>query len=88
MEVCRYELLKEEGDGVFRFEERGSVHATAGEAGALIPPFEHHVLANARPDRSSLTLHVYGGEMDHCTIFEPLGDGLYRRQARSLTYDE
>jgi 3-mercaptopropionate dioxygenase len=88
MEVCRYELLDEEGDGVFRFAERGSVHATAGEAGALIPPFEHHVLANARPDRSSLTLHVYGGEMDHCTIFEPLGDGLYRRQNRSLSYDE
>ena len=88
MEVCRYELLEEEGDGVFRFAERGSVHAMAGAAGALIPPFEHHVLANARPDRPSLTLHVYGGEMDHCTIFEPLGSGLYRRQARSLSYDE
>lgn len=88
MEVCRYELLGEEEDGTCRFAERGSVHAMAGAAGALIPPFEHHVLANARPDRPSLTLHVYGGEMDHCTIFEPLGAGLYRRQARSLSYDE
>jgi hypothetical protein len=64
------------------------VHAAAGAAGALIPPFEHHVLANALPDKPSLTLHVYGGEMDHCHIFEPAGDGFYRRRMKSLSYDE
>lgn len=88
MEVDRFELV-EEADGVCRFEERGAVRATAGTAGALIPPFEHHVLANARPDRASLTLHVYGGEMDHCDIFEPLGEkGRYRRHSRQLSYDD
>src|SRR5947208_14491492 len=50
MEVIRYELTDEQ-DGVCRFEQRGSVQAAAGSAGALIPPFEHHVLANARPAR-------------------------------------
>ena len=91
MEVIRYELMAEEEDGLCRFAERGSVHATAGTAGALIPPFEHHVLANARPDQASLTLHVYGGEMTHCDIFQPLADGdagTYRRATRQLTYDE
>jgi predicted metal-dependent enzyme (double-stranded beta helix superfamily) len=88
MEVLRYELVSEEPDGRCRFAERGQVHASAGTAGALIPPFEHHVLANARPDRPSLTLHVYGGEMNHCDVFEPAGDGLYRRQAKTLTYDD
>jgi len=88
MEVARYEMLSEEADGRCRFVERGQVSATAGSAGALIPPFEHHVLANARPDRPSLTLHVYGGEMDHCHVFEPLGEGLYRRCSRTLTYDD
>ena len=55
---------------------------------ALIPPFEHHVLGNARRDGASLTLHVYGGEMDHCHVFEPAGEGLYRRCVKALAYDE
>ena len=91
MEVIRYELMEEGQDGLCQFAERGSVHATAGTAGALIPPFEHHVLANAQPDQASLTLHVYGGEMTHCDIFQPLADGdagTYRRSTRQLAYDE
>jgi 3-mercaptopropionate dioxygenase len=88
MEVTRYELMEERADGVCRFEERGAMRATAGSAGALIPPFEHHVLANARPDRTSLTLHVYGGDMDHCDIFQPEATaGSYRRCTRQLSYD-
>ena len=63
------------------------MHAGVGSAGALIPPFDFHVLGNALTDRPSLTLHVYGGEMDHCSIFQPLGDGLYRRQQHQLAYD-
>jgi predicted metal-dependent enzyme (double-stranded beta helix superfamily) len=91
MEVIRYELMAEEEDGLCQFAERGSVSATAGTAGALIPPFEHHVLANAQSGRASLTLHVYGGEMTHCDIFQPVGDGdggAYRRSTRQLVYDD
>ena len=57
-------------------------------AGCLIPPFEYHVLRNARPDRSSVTLHVYGGEMDHCCIYQPRPDGRYERVTRPLSYHE
>jgi predicted metal-dependent enzyme (double-stranded beta helix superfamily) len=93
MEVTRYELLEEATDGVCRFAERGSVTAEAGSAGALIPPFEHHVLGNADPSSPSLTLHVYGGEMTHCDIFQPqAGDppsnGRYLRCTRQLSYDD
>ena len=91
LEVTRYELLEESGDGRCRFEERGSVKASAGSAGALIPPFEHHVLANASDERLALTLHVYGGEMDRCSVFLPetaAGAGLYRRETKLLSYDE
>jgi predicted metal-dependent enzyme (double-stranded beta helix superfamily) len=88
LEVTRYELLEEAAGGLCRFEQRGSVRARAGSAGALIPPFEHHVLANVDPGRIALTLHVYGGEMDHCSVFEPQPDGRFRRQAKMLTYDE
>jgi 3-mercaptopropionate dioxygenase len=86
MDVARYELMDEE-DGICRFEERDKVRAGVGSAGALIPPFDFHVLGNALPDRPSLTLHVYGGEMDHCSIFQPLGDGRYRREQHHLVYD-
>jgi predicted metal-dependent enzyme (double-stranded beta helix superfamily) len=94
--VTRYELLDESQDGLCHFAQKGCVHASAGSAGALIPPFEHHVLANASADRVALTLHVYGGEMDHCSIFLPQpaadaadnGAGCYRRQSRQLAYDE
>lgn len=88
MEVCRYELMGEEGDDLYRFERRGGARARAGSAGALIPPFEHHVLANPSSDHTSLTLHVYGGEMDHCSVFEPVEGrtALYRRRLRALQY--
>ena len=88
LEVTRYELLEETSGGLCRFEEQGSVRARAGSAGALIPPFEHHVLANVDPDHLALTLHVYGGEMDHCCMFLPEPGGRYRRQAKQLHYDE
>lgn len=86
MEVHRYELMEEAEPGVFRFIERETLSAHAGEAGALIPPLEHHVLANNR-DKVSLTLHVYGGDMDHCTVFEPVGEQLYRATEKNLQYD-
>jgi predicted metal-dependent enzyme (double-stranded beta helix superfamily) len=88
MDVERYELVGEEDEeGLCRFEERDKVQAGVGSAGALIPPFDFHVLGNALTDRPSLTLHVYGGEMDHCSIFQPLGGGLWRRQQQRLSYD-
>lgn len=85
--VTRYELLEEMTDGTCRFARRGAEHAAAGSAGALIPPFEHHVLAN-NSESVALTLHVYGGEMNHCTIFEPLDGDRYRPLSRILSYDE
>jgi predicted metal-dependent enzyme (double-stranded beta helix superfamily) len=88
MEVTRYDRVEETAEGLCRFDEKGYVRAGVGSAGALIPPFEYHVLGNAHPDSVALTLHVYGGEMDHCSVFVPVGEGRYERQARSLSYDE
>ncbi len=89
MEVAQYDLMSEKG-GAFRFERRSQVVAGRGSAGCLIPPFEYHTLGNAA-ETPSVTLHVYGGEMDHCSIFvpEPAGaSGTFRRQSRQLAYDE
>src|SRR5207248_3058757 len=84
MDVTQYDLV-EESSGGFRFEAKGCVHAAVGSAGCLIPPFEYHILANAI-DRPSITLHVYGGEMTSCHVFEPLADGRYARVERMLSY--
>jgi predicted metal-dependent enzyme (double-stranded beta helix superfamily) len=85
MLVTQYDLV-DEHDGNYRFREQTAVNAERGSAGCLIPPFEYHTLSNALPDGSSITLHVYGGEMSHCHVFEPAADGAYRKLTRSLSY--
>lgn len=85
MEITQYDLQPGDGDS-FRFTEQKRVSAERGSAGCLIPPFEYHTLANASAVNTSITLHVYGGEMDHCHVFEPAGDGSYRRVTRALSY--
>lgn len=87
MEVAQFDLVGHSGDA-YRFEERTRVTAGVGSAGCLIPPFEYHTLSNARPDGPSITLHVYGGEMDHCHVFEPAGDGTWARTRRDLKYHD
>ncbi len=69
---------------IVQFQEEKVVHAGPGEAGALIPPFEYHVLENAH-DTPAVTLHIYGGEMTHCHVFEPV-EGGWLRKYRDLTY--
>jgi len=86
MEVAQYDLVSER-EGAYRFEERNRVVAGRGTAGCLIPPFEYHTLGNAASS-PSVTLHVYGGEMDHCHVFEPAADGSYRRVRKDLGYHE
>ena len=86
MRATRYDLARETA-GVYAFVRQDEIDARVGDAGSLIPPFEYHVLANAQPDATSVTLHVYGGEMDRCNLYVPRGDGTYERQDRALSYD-
>ncbi len=86
MDVTQFDLLDDGGNG-YRFEARGCVHAAVGSAGCLIPPFEYHILANPL-DTTSITLHVYGGEMTACHVFEPVEPGRYARRERSLCYHD
>ena len=92
--VTRYELMNgpvKAAEDLFHFRQQETLRAAPGEAGALIPPLEHHVLGNAREDGVAMTLHVYEGEMARCATFEPVAvdgsEGLYRRQVKSLGYD-
>lgn len=87
MEVTQLELIEETADGCCRFVEQGHSVSGVGSSGALIPPFEYHSLGNAWRDQVSVTVHVYGGEMARCSVFEPQPDGTFRRHQKSLSYD-
>jgi 3-mercaptopropionate dioxygenase len=86
--VTQY-LVQQDSDGYYRVTPIGSLLAGTGSAGCLIPPTDHHVLANARPTRASVTLHVYGGDLDDCKVFLPATpDGRYAESTRMLSFHE
>ena len=84
--VQQYELTGREGDR-FRFEKRNSYEAGPGSAGCLIPPYEYHHIENASADSPAVSVHIYGGEMCTCNVFEPADGGWYRRVEKQLGYD-
>jgi predicted metal-dependent enzyme (double-stranded beta helix superfamily) len=84
--VTQYQVTPET-DGFFRVTPIGALLAGTGSAGCLIPPTDHHVLANARPSLASITLHVYGGDLDDCKVFLPAtADGRYAESSKSLAF--
>jgi 3-mercaptopropionate dioxygenase len=83
--VSRYKIERQTGE-LFLFLARAPIQASFGSTGSLIPPDEYHVLANTT-ESVALTLHVYGGEMDHCSIYAPRSNGWYERTRHELSYD-
>ncbi|MFA5911103.1 MAG: cysteine dioxygenase family protein [Vicinamibacterales bacterium] len=84
--VTQYRVAPE-ADGFYRVTPIGALLAGTGSAGCLIPPTDHHVLANARPSAASITLHVYGGDLDDCKVFLPATpDGRYADVTKSLSF--
>lgn len=86
IEVTSYDLDGSADAEAIRLERAGSVRAGIGEAGALIPPFEYHRIANAG-DATAVTIHVYGGDMEWCHRYEPNGDGTWKRERCALSFD-
>ncbi len=88
--VTSFEKTGEETAGdtdVVYFDRRSEVVSGFGDAGALIPPYEYHVLHNDF-DEKAVTLHVYDQELLECNAFEPIDgvDGGYRRERKELFY--
>jgi predicted metal-dependent enzyme (double-stranded beta helix superfamily) len=87
MSVTQYDV-RPAGDAFAVNPVGAPLTAGVGSAGRLIPPTEYHVLANARPDGVSVTLHVYGGDLNGCRIFTPAADGRYTVSTRALSYHD
>jgi predicted metal-dependent enzyme (double-stranded beta helix superfamily) len=85
IEVLQYELL-EQRDNQFRFEQRGSIQAGVGSTGCLIPPHEYHVIRNMTGD-PAVSIHIYGGRMESCAVFDDAGNGWHRRSLKPLGLD-
>lgn len=85
--VTRYDVDLQPG-GRYRVAAGETVTAGCGEAGRLIPPTDHHVIANALSDWPSVTLHVYGGELAECQVFLPEADGLFASSVKPLGFHD
>ena len=86
IKVEQYELAEQVGDRM-RFTKEDLMRASVGSAGCLIPPHEYHTIANVADDACAVTLHIYGGDMECCNVFEPEGEGWFRKVRKSLVYD-
>lgn len=86
LEISQYELIEHDGER-YRFEPRGTLAAGEGSAGSLIPPHEYHAIRNISDRDICVSLHVYGGQMERCCVFQPLADGWHLRQDKPLTLD-
>ena len=85
IQVDSYDLQGAPEDQEVGFEEAGSVIAGCGSAGALIPPFDYHVIRNAG-EEPAVTVHVYGGDMDWCHGYKDLGNGRFKRERKALSF--
>jgi predicted metal-dependent enzyme (double-stranded beta helix superfamily) len=83
--VTSFSALSDPEAETVAFEKESVVVAGVGEAGALIPPFEYHMIENPDPT-PAVTIHVYGGDMISCHAFVPEAKGRYRRESRELSY--
>ncbi len=86
VKITSFEHKGKESDGSEKFEAVEEILAGEGETGHLIPPYEYHVVENALPNKSSVTIHVYEEELTESTVFAPTPRGTYTRERRTLTY--
>jgi predicted metal-dependent enzyme (double-stranded beta helix superfamily) len=75
----------EQRDGLQQFQLQTSETAGRGVSDYRLPPFEHHILENAQ-DEPTITIHVFGGAMTECSVYEPVEGGWVRHEkALALT---
>ena len=87
LEITQYELLEREGDR-FRFRAAGGMVAGPGSAGSLIPPHEYHTIRNTRQDAVAVSVHIYKGPMQACSMFVPEDGEWFARVDKCLPTDE
>jgi len=85
MRVDQFEKKESKNDQI-RFVNQGHIMAGVGNSGALIPPYEHHVLSNVLKDKVSITIHVYGSNITKCTVYTPIKGEWFKEEVCKLEY--
>lgn len=86
MEETTYELKEQDHDR-FRFERGRTRTSGPGAVGVIAPPSEYHEFGNPS-DGVSHTLHVYGGNLVQCRLYDAEDGGVWwRAQGVDLAYD-
>lgn len=83
VQVTNYEFLGE-SEGLSKFRVQGARLTGRGEFDFRVPPQEHHVVENTS-GKVAVTLHVFSGVLERCSVFEPV-DGGYRRTEKVMAY--
>jgi len=86
IDVRAYREVAEPAQDRVGFQCAEELEAGRGEAGHLIPPHDHHVIANSHR-QTAVTLHVYGGDMAWCNAYVPHPDGGYVEVRKELSVD-
>lgn len=87
IEVCMYNHKGSQADGTEIFEEASCVYPGCGETGHLIPPEDHHIIRNVSSTKTAITIHVYGGDMEECAVYEPVGEDVYQKKIHKPSLD-
>jgi predicted metal-dependent enzyme (double-stranded beta helix superfamily) len=85
IDVTRFDMKESVDRDTVRMEEVGHIRAGLGQCGALIPPVEYHRIANPY-EKLAITIHVYGGRMRRCRVFEDRGDRTYAIRTKHLSF--
>jgi len=86
IQVETFDKDRQIDDKTYAFSQVSTIVAGCGEAGALIPPYDYHRLSNPF-EAPTVTVHVYGGDLTECNVYEALGDGQYTRELKQLELD-
>ncbi|WP_231497009.1 cysteine dioxygenase family protein [Pseudoxanthomonas suwonensis] len=88
--ITQYEPAERDGDR-WRFDAMGTIEASPGTAGSLIPPHEYHAIRNACDASVAVSVHVYQRPLVRCRVFVPekpgATEGWMRREERVLATD-
>ncbi len=89
LEADLYRSLGErEQDGAVQLQWMARERQRKGALAVLRPPVEHHSIRNPSAEETAVTLHVYGGNLTRCTVFQPLEGDWYTTVERQLSYTD
>ncbi|HUD41101.1 MAG TPA: cysteine dioxygenase family protein [Dokdonella sp.] len=82
--ITDYALLRSDGERAW-FRPLPEATGVPGAIGRVVPPAEHHLIANRSTTELAVSVHVYQRAAEACTIFVPQADGSYACERLRLT---